>query len=170
MAERNKINFHVSPHKSLLAIVKRQKLACFGWVMHHDSLSKTILQGILQSGRRRCRQRKCWKDNVKEWTSLPMSESGHPCPCQRVDIPVHVREWTSLPMSESGHPCPCQRVEIPAHVREWKSLPMSESGHPCPCQRVEIPAHVKEWTSLPMSELLTIASRRKDWEKISAES
>ena len=29
---------------------------------------------------------------------------------------------------------------------------------------------VKEWTSLPMPELLTLASRREDWKRISAES
>ena len=30
--------------------------------------------------------------------------------------------------------------------------------------------YIKEWTSLPMPELLTGASYRKDWERISAES
>ena len=29
---------------------------------------------------------------------------------------------------------------------------------------------MKEWTSLPVPELLTKASRRKDWKRISAES
>ena len=43
-------------------------------VTHHDSLSKTILQGTLEGGRRRGREKKCWMDNVKEWTSLPMPE------------------------------------------------------------------------------------------------
>ena len=37
-------------------------------------LPKTILQGTLESGRRRGRQRNCWMDNIKEWTSLPMLE------------------------------------------------------------------------------------------------
>ena len=30
---------------------------------------KAILQDTLEGGRRRGRQRKCWMDNVKEWTS-----------------------------------------------------------------------------------------------------
>ena len=30
--------------------------------------------------------------------------------------------------------------------------------------------NVKEWTIMPMPELLTIASRRKDWNRISAET
>ena len=40
------------------------------WLVHvtcHDSLSKTILQGTLEGGRRRCRHRKCWMNNKKEW-------------------------------------------------------------------------------------------------------
>ena len=31
-------------------------------------LTKTILQGTAQGGRRRGRQRKRWEDNIKEWT------------------------------------------------------------------------------------------------------
>ena len=38
---------------------------------HHDSLSKPILQGTLEGGRRRSR---CWLDNVKEWTFRTMPE------------------------------------------------------------------------------------------------
>ena len=46
----------------------------FGCVPLHDSLFKIILQGTLEGGRRRGRQRKCWMDNIKEWSSLPMPE------------------------------------------------------------------------------------------------
>ena len=47
------------------------------WLVHvtcHDSLSKTILQGTLECGRRHGRQRKWWMNYIKEWTSLPMPE------------------------------------------------------------------------------------------------
>ena len=54
--------------------VKRRKPAWFGQITRHDSLSKTILQGTLVGGRRHGRQRKCWMDNIKEWTSLLMPE------------------------------------------------------------------------------------------------
>ena len=53
---------------------ERQKLAWFGHVQRHIRLSKTILQGTLEGGRRRGQQRKCWMDSIKEWTSLPMTE------------------------------------------------------------------------------------------------
>ena len=51
-----------------------KKLAWFEYVIRHDSLSKTILQGTLEGGRRCGRLRKCWMDNVEEWTSLPVPE------------------------------------------------------------------------------------------------
>ena len=70
----SKINFLVGPQEPLLATVKRRKLAWFEYATHLDSLSKTILQGTLEGGRCRGQQRKCWIDNITEWTSLPMAE------------------------------------------------------------------------------------------------
>ena len=43
---------------------------CTNWA----PFAKTIFHGSLEGGRRRGRQRKCWLDNVKEWTPLPMPE------------------------------------------------------------------------------------------------
>ena len=54
--------------------LSRRKLAWFGQVTRHDSLSKTILQGTLEGGQHRGRERKCWMDSIKDWTSLPMPE------------------------------------------------------------------------------------------------
>ena len=71
---RSKISFLVGPQELLLATAKRRKLAWFGQVTRYDSLSKTILRGTLEKGRRRGRQKRCWMDNIKEWTSLPMPE------------------------------------------------------------------------------------------------
>ena len=51
---RGKINFLMGPQEPLLATVERGKLAAwFGHVTSQDSLSKTILQGTLERGRRR---------------------------------------------------------------------------------------------------------------------
>ena len=69
---RSKISF--GTQEPLLATIKRRKFAWFGHATCNDSLSITILQGILEGGRRRGRQRKYWMDNIKEWTSLPMPE------------------------------------------------------------------------------------------------
>ena len=54
--------------------VKSRKPAWFGHVTRYDSLFKTILQGSLEGGRHRGRQRKCWMDIIMEWTSVPMPE------------------------------------------------------------------------------------------------
>ena len=72
--------------KQDLLSMKRRKLAWFGNVTHHYSLSKAILQGTLGAGRccdwqTKCWmahgwQRKCWMDNIKERKYL------NTCPCQ----------------------------------------------------------------------------------------
>ena len=70
---RSKINFPVGQQK-LLATVKRLKLAWFEHVTCHENLSKIILQGTLEGGRRRGREKICWTENVKEWTLLLMPD------------------------------------------------------------------------------------------------
>ena len=73
--ERSKINFLMGPRKPILATVKRRKLAWFGHVTRHDSLSKTILQGTRRATPWSAEKLpKRWMDNIKEWTSLPMPE------------------------------------------------------------------------------------------------
>ena len=71
---REEISAFTGRQEPLLAIVKRRKLAWFGHTTRHDSLCKTVLQGTVDGGRRRGRQRKSWMCNIKEWTSLPMPE------------------------------------------------------------------------------------------------
>ena len=60
----------IRPYEDLLTTVKRHKLKWFGHVTRSSGLAKTILQGTVQGGRRRGRQRKRWEDNIKEWTGL----------------------------------------------------------------------------------------------------
>ena len=55
---QSKYDFLVSPREPLLATVKRRTLAQFGHITRHDRLSKTILRGNLERGRRRGRQKK----------------------------------------------------------------------------------------------------------------
>ena len=57
-------------YEDLLTAVKRPKLKWYGHVTRSSRLAKTILQGTVQEGRRRSRQRKRWEDNMKEWTGL----------------------------------------------------------------------------------------------------
>ena len=60
----------IGPYEDLLTSVKRRKLMWYGHVTRSSGLAKTILQGTVQGGRRRGRQRKRWEDNIKEWTGL----------------------------------------------------------------------------------------------------
>lgn len=71
---RSTVTSLVGPQEPLLATVKRRKLAWFGHVTRHNTLSKNILQGTLEGGRRRGRQRKSWVENVKEWTGLELPD------------------------------------------------------------------------------------------------
>ena len=61
----------IGPYEDLLTTVTRRKLKWYGHVTRSSGLAKTILQGTVQGGRRRGRQRKRWEDNIKEWTGLP---------------------------------------------------------------------------------------------------
>jgi len=63
------VNQHAGQQEPLLSTIKRRKLAWYGHVTHHDSLSKTILQGYMDGKRKRGRPRKTWIDNIKEWTT-----------------------------------------------------------------------------------------------------
>ena len=82
---QSKINFLMGLQEPLLATVRRWKLAWLGHVTRHDSLSKTILEGTLEGGRDRGRQSKCWMDNIKERTFLPMPEQLTRASCRKTE-------------------------------------------------------------------------------------
>ena len=99
--------------------VKRWKLAWFGRVMCHDSLSKTILQGTLDGVWRHDRQRQCWIDNI-ERTSLPMPELLTRASCRKgwkriyaesslisPEQPNLSKDWTELKWREK-----CQKKVV----------------------------------------------------------
>ena len=71
---RAKIQQAIGPHEDLLTIVKRRKLQWYGHVSHSTGLAKTILQGTVKGGRRQCRQRKRWEQNIREWTGLEFAK------------------------------------------------------------------------------------------------
>ena len=59
----------IGPYQDLTS-VKRRKLNWYGHATRSSGLAKIILQGTVQGGRRRGRQRKRWEDSIKEWTGL----------------------------------------------------------------------------------------------------
>ena len=72
---RRKVRKEIGPYMELLNIVKTRKLKWYGHTTRTLGLAKTILQGTVQGGRRRGRQRKRWEDNISEWTGLALIET-----------------------------------------------------------------------------------------------
>ena len=72
---RAKIQQAIGSHGDLLTIVKRRKLQWYCHVSRSSGVDKTILQGTVKWGRRQGRQKKKWKDNIREWTGLEFAKS-----------------------------------------------------------------------------------------------
>ena len=67
---RRKLQAGIGEYDELLTLVKKRKLIWFGHVSRSSGLAKTILQGTVKGIRKRGRQKKVWKDSVKEWTGM----------------------------------------------------------------------------------------------------
>ena len=65
---RNRIQNAIGVHDDLLTVVKKRKLRWYGHISRSSGTAKTILQGTVKGARRRGRQKKRWKYNIKEWT------------------------------------------------------------------------------------------------------
>ena len=72
---RSRIRQAIGPYKELLTIVKQRKLQWYEHITRSSGLAKTFLQGTVQGGRRRGRQRKRWEDIICEWTDLGLSDT-----------------------------------------------------------------------------------------------
>ena len=72
---RAKIQLAIGPHEDLLTIVKGRRLKRYGHVSRSSGLAKTSLRGTVKGGRRQGRQRKRWKDSIREWTGLEFAMS-----------------------------------------------------------------------------------------------
>ncbi|GFO47102.1 endonuclease-reverse transcriptase [Plakobranchus ocellatus] len=65
----------IGPHVDLLTIVRQRKLKWYRHTTRSSYLAKTIMQGTVNGGRRRGRQKKRWGDNIREWTGLEVSNT-----------------------------------------------------------------------------------------------
>ena len=72
---RRRITAAIGPHEDLLTIVKKRKMKWYGHVTRSTGLAKIFLQGTVEGGRKRGRQRKRWEDNIKEWTEMTFADS-----------------------------------------------------------------------------------------------
>ena len=69
-AIRDTIRQAIGPYDDILTTVKKRKLKWYGHVSRSSGLAKTILQGTVQGGRRRGRQKKRWGNNIAERIGL----------------------------------------------------------------------------------------------------
>ena len=93
---RSRIRQTIGPYKELLTIVKQRKLQWYEHITRSSGLAKTFLQGTVQGGRRRGRQRKRWEDNIGEWTGLGLSDT-----IRKVE---EREEWWRLVVTSCGAP------------------------------------------------------------------
>ena len=68
---RNITRQAIGPQEDLFTTVKRCKLKWYRHITRSTGLAKTILQGTVQGGRRRGRQKKRWED-IPEWTGMTL--------------------------------------------------------------------------------------------------
>ena len=91
-AVRDRIRRAIGPYDDILTAVKKCKLKWFGHVSRSSGFAKTILQGIVQGGRRKGQQKKRWENNIAEWTGLKfcnaVREAGNKIKRERV-----ARSW-----------------------------------------------------------------------------
>ncbi|GFO19176.1 endonuclease-reverse transcriptase [Plakobranchus ocellatus] len=69
---RRRVENAIGPHVDLLTIVRQRKLKRYGHITRSSGLAKTIMQGTVNGGRRRERQKKRWDDNIREWTGFEL--------------------------------------------------------------------------------------------------
>ena len=66
------------------------------WQLSRDGNS----QGILEGGRRHGLERKCWMDNIKQWTSLPVPELLAMASCRMINGREYLQNRLSCPPDE----------------------------------------------------------------------
>ena len=62
---KNKINTLIGTFEPLLQTIRRRKLKWFGHTSRHNSITKTILQGMVEGSRKRGRPKRKYIDDVK---------------------------------------------------------------------------------------------------------
>ncbi|GFO16954.1 endonuclease-reverse transcriptase [Plakobranchus ocellatus] len=80
----------------LLTIVRQRKLKWYGYTTRSSGLAKTIMQGTVNGGRRRGRQKKRWDDNIREWTGLELRNTLRKA--------EYIGEWKAVVRRSSAPP------------------------------------------------------------------
>ena len=71
---KNKINILIGTFEPLLQTIRRRRLKWFGHTSRHNSITKTILQGMVEGSRKRGRPKRKYIDDVKELTKMEIDD------------------------------------------------------------------------------------------------
>ena len=85
---KNSIRHAIGPYKDLISTVRKRKLRWYGHITRSSGLAKMILQGRVQGGRRKGRQKKRWGDSIPEWTGLGLGK-----PFERLRTERNGEKW-----------------------------------------------------------------------------
>ena len=127
-AVRDRIRQAIGPYDDILTTVKKCKLKWFGCVSRSSGLAKTILQGTVQGGRRRGRQKKRWENNIAEWTGLKFCNA-----VREAENKLNGGRGLQHPWCPNGHSlfdrCRCIMVSDPARAKLSGILEVTISDH-----------------------------------------
>ena len=71
----NSIRHAIGPYEDLITTVRKRRSKSYGHITKSTELAKMILQGTVDGGRRKGRQKKRWEDNISDWTGLGLGEA-----------------------------------------------------------------------------------------------
>ena len=109
---RRKIQAAIGKYDELLTLVKKRKLRWFGHVSRVSGLAKTILQDTVQGKRKKSKQKKRWKDNIKEWKGLDFARSTRTDDDRTRSKGVGYKVICEAPMSSQGYKIDKTRYDL----------------------------------------------------------
>ena len=68
------MNTLICTFEPLLQTIRRRKLKSFGHTSRHNSITKTILQGMVEGSRKRGKPKRKYIDDVKVWTKMEIDD------------------------------------------------------------------------------------------------
>ena len=74
-AQDQRLDFRTIRMKPMLVKMRKRKMKHFGHIIRHNSLEKTIIQGITAGKRGRGRTARTWERDIEEWAREKIGEA-----------------------------------------------------------------------------------------------
>jgi ribosomal 50S subunit-associated protein YjgA (DUF615 family) len=62
--------------RHIMEVIRERKMKFCGYLLRHDSIQKTLLQGKIEGKRARGKQRHTWWHNIEEWIRKSFEENA----------------------------------------------------------------------------------------------